>query len=154
MPKPRIDADSERLLPVLWQLFLNKLEREWRSKYSHLGTSLSSLESQQLLSQYVLEDMKASLGGALTALSGKDIDQYFRLDGWPPSVSTAQLTYFLSYLGYTDWCEFRKQCSEEDQRHTPSTGNTKKKAKGFPNDNLPYFGPIILLLCYPFFLVL
>lgn len=154
MPKPSLHENKKRLLPVLWQLFLSKLERAWKREHKTFPTDLNDPINEEVLATCIHDHMKASLGASLLPLSPADIASYLQQDGLTVEIPAANLTALLLYLGFQDWEDFQKQYAQEQPNEKPSTEKSKKGTAGFGFNDLPYFGPVILLLYYPFFLAL
>lgn len=140
MPKPADKAEKERLLPVLWALFVLKVDREWIQKYSFLGTNRLSV-SPYHLSEAVLADVhQAPPTGFVHAL-----EQYFREDALSSNLSLEELSFFIRYLGFSNWAAFKAQCDEDA---APSTSSTKGKTAFRDKDPWFHIGPIVLLLLH------
>lgn len=154
MPKPSLHVNKKRLLPVLWQLFLNKLERVWKSESNTPHQDLHNPTSEDALAACISNHLKTSLDSSIAPLSTADIACYLQQDGLPANIPAANLAVFLHYLGFQDWEDFEQQYAQEQPTEAPVKGKSDKRSKGFGFNDLPYFGPVILLVYYPFVLAL
>ncbi len=137
----------------MWQLFLNKLERALRSEDKASTTDLPDQTDKSPLAARIWNNMEASLGNSLAPVSQDDLENFLQQDGWPTDIPATKLAPFLLYLNFQDWADFQRQYR---QQHTEALDGEKanKRSKGFGFNDLPYFGPVLLLLYYPFFFAL
>lgn len=126
--------EKKRLLPVLWQLLLDKMEAEWTEKYSDLGDDPYSLEDLSPLAERIRAQL--NLLSPTTTLSATEITAFFRADALPLHLSPEHLGALLRYLGFRDWEDFRHQCDEDDTTPPPRAGTGRKD-----NGDWFYVGP-------------
>ncbi len=141
MPKPADKAERERLLPVLWALFVFKIDREWPQKYSALGINRASTGLQELAAA-IQRDMQQVLRKDLRV----PLEQYLKNDNYPNSIAAKELAHFTRYLGFPSWIAFQAACDADQLPPIGSVNNPKKPRKG--DDPWFYIGPILLFLMY------
>lgn len=125
--------ERQRLLPVLWQHFIDKVDREWNNKYSHLGPHRNHVSKPKQLAKAILTDILSSAQEIgfqeFVTITPATLHKYLVNNGCPPAVKPPTIIMLLRYCGFKDWTDFRQ--AEPNERYLPdpqsdqwSEGNT------------------------------
>lgn len=132
-------------LPLLWEVFLDKIDEEWKTKYTQLGSDRFSIQSDSDLATAIDQDIRAVAPEQASPqlLTATILLRYLRKDGLPTKMKEAYLQNLLTYCGYLDWQDF-KESIEADE----TLPQARKNPPNSFRDPWFYLGPVILLLLY------
>lgn len=142
-------TDKKRLLPILWNTFLEKIDREWDSKYQFFGKSREEIHHRVKFAEAVTKDMAADAQkrrpeAKVKLFNHLTLHNYFNANGWPQKVQPKTLLIFLRYLGYDDWKAFANDHPQTSLREAPFSPNDTSSISR-DGRNWLFFGPIIAL---------
>ena len=144
------NTERKKYLPLLWDVFLEKIDGEWKQKYAHLGLDRYAIESTTQLANAVYQDLQIVNNEyrRSSTLTNQVIHKYLNKDGFPQRIRPANLQVILLYCDYEDWQEFIDAVeldSPSSTRGEQAQKNDKGKNNSFRNP-WHYLGPVVLVL--------
>lgn len=129
--------DKERLLPILWDEFLSKIDLEWKDKYAAFGKNRQQIRQQSKFLAAVATDVSST-----QEINAQTLRNYFSKNRFPARIKGDIILAVLSYLGYPNWKAFLDE-------HSTSQSKLKETEEGNDNGisrdggNWLFWGPII-----------
>ncbi|MEL6864868.1 MAG: hypothetical protein AAFP19_10625 [Bacteroidota bacterium] len=116
------ESTKNRLVELLWQQLIQKINSEWLGKYARFGTALTQVSSPINFAKALHQDMQEELyrrGIKVTVVNSLTIHHYFKQGGFSNRAKTGTLDLFCQYLGYERWSDFVVK-NRELALHLPS----------------------------------